>query len=189
MRALSATPTWVMNLQLFLNNPSTDKWQRPRVKKSKLSAEQKYDKSRNLKNPLSLCGTNLSFGQIRNPSSVQQRANAANICLCYHKCISMWLPRGYLRQKGATTNNWRDNAELWERTSLSLWGSILWSTSLYLLFCSDMIRLLKIEHYISQWRFRKCKWCISVNERSLKCWQMQMGLAFCTCLLPLTDEN
>ena len=130
MRALSVMPTWVMNWQLFLNNPSTDKWQRPRVEKSKLFAKQKYDKSRNLKNPFSLCGTNLSFGQIRNPGV--QRANAANICLCYHKCISMWLPRWYLRQKGQTTNNWGDNAELWERTSLSLWGSILWSTFLHI---------------------------------------------------------
>ena len=29
--------------------------------------------------------------QIRNPSV--QQANAANICLCYQKCISMWLPQ------------------------------------------------------------------------------------------------
>ena len=56
---------------------------------------------------LALCNTNLSFGRIRNPSSVQRRANAANICLCYHKCISMWLPQcWYQRQKGQTTNNW-----------------------------------------------------------------------------------
>ena len=29
--------------------------------------------------------------QIRNPSV--QQVNAANICLCYQKCISMWLPQ------------------------------------------------------------------------------------------------
>ena len=124
MRALSATPTWVMNWQLFLNNPNADKWQRHRVKKSKLSAKQKYKNLGTWQILSALCGTNLSLGQTRNPSIiVQQRANVANICLCYHKCISMWLPHWaswYLRQKGQTTNNWPQITRNFEAENESL---------------------------------------------------------------------
>lgn len=64
MPALSWTPTWVMIWQLFLNNPSFDKWQRGRVKKSKLSAKQKY-KPKNRTNPFSHCGKNLTKSEIQ----------------------------------------------------------------------------------------------------------------------------
>ena len=77
MRALSATPTWVMNWQLFLNNPSTDKWQRHRVKKSKLSAKQKYNKSRNLTNP---------FCALRHKSEFRPNEKSKHQCAAAGEC-------------------------------------------------------------------------------------------------------
>ena len=119
MRPLSWTPTWVMIWQLFLNNPSFDKWQRGRVKKSKLSPKQKY-KPKNLTNP---------FHTAAKIWPNQKSKRAAGECGKYLSLLSeMYFhvaSTAYLRQK--TTNNLRDSAELWERI-LSVWSSICWST-------------------------------------------------------------
>ena len=90
MQSLSETPTWVMNWQLFLNNPNIDKWKRLRVKKSKLFTEQGHDKyiQAGWHKSFSHCGKNPSFGR----SEIQtQWADASNICFCYQKYIFMWL--------------------------------------------------------------------------------------------------
>ena len=90
MQSLSETPTWVMNWQLFLNNPNIDKWKRLRVKKSKLFTEQRHDKYilAGWHKSFLHCGKNPSLGR----SEIQtQWADAANICFCYQKYISLWL--------------------------------------------------------------------------------------------------
>ena len=130
MQSLSETPTWVMNWQLFLNNPNIDKWKRLRVKKSKLFTEQRHDKyiQAAWHKSFSHCGKIQVWADQKSRRSEQMQQIFVfvirNIFPCGFYSIS--------ETKGpSTTNNWGDNAGLWGSESLSAWSNILWSALVF----------------------------------------------------------
>ena len=128
MQSLSETPTWVMNWQLFLNNPNIDKWKRLRVKKSKLFTEQRQIYRQPGRNPFRTAAKIQVWADQKSRRSEQMQQIFVfvirNIFPCGFYSIS--------ETKGpSTTNNWGDNAGLWGSESLSAWSNILWSALVY----------------------------------------------------------
>ena len=128
MQSLSETPTWVMNWQLFLNNPNIDKWKRLRVKKSKLFTEQRHDKYIQAAWHKSTAAKIQVWADQKSRRSEQMQQIFVfvirNIFPCGFYSVS--------ETKGpSTTNNWGDNAGLWGSESLSAWSNILWSALVF----------------------------------------------------------
>ena len=128
MQSLSETPTWVMNWQLFLNNPNIDKWKRLRVKKSKLFTEQRQMYRQPGRNPFRTAAKIQVLADQKFKRSEQMQKIFAfvirNIFSCGFYSVS--------ETKGpSTTNNWGDNAGLWGSETLSAWSNILWSALAY----------------------------------------------------------
>ena len=128
MQSLSETPTWVMNWQLFLNNPNIDKWKRLRVKKSKLFTEQRQIYRQPGRNPFRTAAKIQVWADQKSRRSEQMQQIFVfvirNIFSCGFYSVS--------ETKGpSTTNNWGDNAGLWGSESLSAWSNILWSALVF----------------------------------------------------------
>ena len=128
MLSLLETPTWVMNWQLFLNNPNIDKCKRLVVKKSKLFTEQRQIYKQPGRNPFRTAAKIQVWVDQKSRRSEQMQQIFVfvirNIFSCGFYSVS--------ETKGpSTTNNWGDNAGLWGSESLSAWSNILWSALVY----------------------------------------------------------
>ena len=150
MQSLSETPTWVMNWQLFLNNPNIDKWKRLRVKKSKLFTEQRHDKyTSSLAQILFALRQKSKFGQIRNPGAVSR-------CSKYLFLLSeIYFPvasTAYLRQKGQAQQIIGEITRDFEGVRVSQLEATFFEVLLYLAnsrYCISVEIVVEIARY---WR-------------------------------------